>query len=81
MPSAAFGKRLWTLHEIDPRGGSSRHLELPTTAERLRLVPGRAYWTAIEETSSPNIGQESAGTSFLFLPATEIVAGEFGCHG
>ncbi|MCP3959507.1 MAG: hypothetical protein GY719_16795 [bacterium] len=81
MPVAAVGKRQWTLHEIDPRGGSSRRLELPTMAERLRLVPGRAYWTAIEETTSPNIGQEGSGTSFLFLPASEIVAGELGCRG
>lgn len=74
-----FGRRQWTLHEIGPRGGTERRLTLPTSAERVRLVPGRSFWTAIEETTSPNLGGESDRTTFLYLPATEIVAGSFSC--
>jgi hypothetical protein len=80
MPSAASRRRQWVLHEIDPSSSPRRQVELPTSAERLRLVPGRTFWTAVEETTVPNLGQER-GTSFLFLPATEIVDGVFGCSG
>ena len=72
-------ERQWTLHEIDPRGRILRKLRLPTTAERLRLVPGRGFWAGIEESSAPTLDQESGGTSFLFLPGSEIVAGQFSC--
>ncbi len=75
----AFGRRQWTLHEIAPRGGAGRRLALPTSAERLRLVPGRSFWTAIEETTSPNLGAEGDRTTFLYLPSSEIVAGSFSC--
>ena len=78
---AASGRRQWTLHEVDPRKGLGRRLTLPTSAERLRLIPGQAFWTAIEETTSPNLGGESDRTTFLYLPATEIVAGSFSCGG
>ncbi len=80
LPAFGFGKRRWVLHEIDPRSSARRQIELPTSAERLRLVPGRTFWTAVEETTVPNLGQER-GTSFLFLPASEVVSGTFGCAG
>lgn len=79
LPAAASGRRRWILHEIDPSSAEQRRIELPTSAERLRLVPGRTFWTAVEETTVPNLGQER-GTTFLFLPATEIVDGVFGCR-
>ncbi len=81
LPVIAFGRRHWGLHEIAPRGGAKRRLALPTTAERLRLIPGQSFWTAIEETTSPNLGNEADATTFLFLPASEIVAGAFRCAG
>ena len=43
MPSAASGRRQWVLHEIDPSSSRRRQIELPTSAERLRLVPGRTF--------------------------------------
>lgn len=73
------GRRQWYLDEIDPRSGSSRRLPLPTSAERVRLVPGRGYWTAIEESSSPNLGQGDDRTTFLFLPSDELLNGSFSC--
>lgn len=75
----AKGHRRWALQEIAPRGGISRHLPLPSSAERLRLIPGDAFWTAIEETTSPNLGGSGDRTTFLYLPSTEIVAGSFTC--
>ncbi len=75
----AVGRRQWTLHEIEPRGGAERRLALPTSAERVRLVPGRSFWTAIEETTSPNLGGDGDRTTFLYLPSTELVAGSFSC--
>jgi hypothetical protein len=81
LPVMALGRRQWTLHEIEPRGGAERRLTLPTLAERIRLVPGRSFWTAIEESTSPNLGGERDSTTFLFLPAAEIAAGAFSCSG
>ncbi len=81
LPVATDRRRRWTLEEIDPRGGAGRRLALPSSAERIRLVPGRFFWTAIEETTSPNLGGEYERTAFLFLPSEEIVAGSFSCSG
>lgn len=78
-PAMARERRQWTLHEIDPRGGDGRRLALPTSAERLRLVPGRAFWTAIEETTSPNLGGAYDRTTFLYLPSAELASGSFSC--
>ena len=80
MPSMQAGERRWLLHEIDPKNGHRRQMRLPTSAQRLRLVPGHEHWTAIEESSAPNLGAESDGTTFLFLPASEILSGSFSCE-
>lgn len=80
IPVVEGGWRRWTLHEIEPGGAERRQVLLPTSAERVRLVPGHGFWTAIEENSIPNVGQESGGTSFLFLPAAELLAGAFSCR-
>lgn len=79
IPAMATGERRWLLHEIDRKTGHRRLMRLPTSAQRLRLVPGHDHWTAIEESSAPNLGTESDGTSFLFLPASEILSGSFTC--
>ncbi len=81
IPTLNTGRRQWTLHEIEPRSGrTSRRLHLPTAAERLHLIPGRAFWTAIEETTSPNLGGDGERTTLLYLPATELLSGAFGCQ-
>ncbi len=77
---AGQGLRQWFLDEIDPKGGEPRRLPLPTTAERVRLLPGKGYWTAIEESSAPNLGQGNDRTTFLFLPSSEILTGAFSCQ-
>ncbi|MEM7355240.1 MAG: hypothetical protein AAF657_30800, partial [Acidobacteriota bacterium] len=79
LPAIVKGERQWLLHEIDPGNGERRRMQLPTAAERIRLVPGQGYWTAIEETSIPNLGETKDQTTFLFLPADELRAGSFSC--
>ncbi len=80
IPSLRAGERQWMLTEIDRRRGKvERRFELPTRAERLRLVPGAAFWTAIEEGAGLNLGDEGGRTSFLFLPGSEILEGRFTC--
>ncbi|MEM7584537.1 MAG: hypothetical protein AAF560_14200 [Acidobacteriota bacterium] len=80
LPALQKGERQWILHEIDPRGGQTlRRVLLPSTAGRLHLIPGRSFWTAIEESSIPNLGESDAGTNLLFLPASELLSGHFGC--
>jgi hypothetical protein len=72
MASAAQ-PRLWLLQEIDPASGELLgRYRLPTDAQRLRLVPGRARWAMIEETFSPNVDDEEGGeaTYLKFLPAS-----------
>ncbi len=77
---AAFGSRVWSLYEIDLRRGEiGRRLELPSAAERLRLVVGDELWLGIEESAAPNVGEKAIGTTLLQLPAHEIVEGEFSC--
>ena len=80
MPSLQAGEHRWTLTEIDRRGGRIvRRFELPTRAERVRLIPGPTFWTAIEEGAGLDLGEEEGNTSFLFLPASEVLSGRFTC--
>ena len=79
LPAIEKGERQWLLYEIDPGSGQRRRMQLPTAAERIRLIPGRGYWTAIEETTNPNLGETRDQTTFLFLPAEELRAGSFSC--
>lgn len=66
--------------QIHPRSGRRLlRVVLPSEAQRLHLVPGRGFWTAIEESEAPNLGQAGDRTSFLFLPGREILSGELGC--
>lgn len=74
------GRVVWDLVEVDPRDGHERReVELPSAAPSLHLVTGRTFWTAVEEGEGANLGHEGDRTSFLFLPARELLAGEFGC--
>lgn len=74
------GRIVWELAEIDPgKGRILRRIELPSAADSLRLVTGSTFWTAIEDTSGPNLGRDEDRTSFLFMPARELLAGNFSC--
>jgi len=74
------GRVVWELVEVDPRNGRRlREVELPSAAPSMHLVTGRTFWTAVEEGEGANLGHEGDRTSFLFLPARELLAGEFGC--
>lgn len=73
--------RRWKLTEIDARRGHVlRELELPSAAQRLRLIPGEVVWVAIEENAAPVVGdQGSQGARALFLPSRELELGSFSC--
>jgi hypothetical protein len=73
--------RRWKLTEIDPRRDRVlREVEVPSAAERLRLIPGDRAWVALEENSAPVLGdQGSQGARALFLPTHELELGSFSC--
>jgi hypothetical protein len=83
LAAATFteSERTWRLTKIDPRRGHTvREIVLPSSAQRLRLIPGEEMWVAIEESSAPTLGDQGGpGTRVLFLPTRELELGHFSC--